>query len=95
MGSKSKHSIIHHQHHWQVPKRYFVMNFIVVATAVWVVLFLSGCGPNLADTLQKGFKCKAIITIPEGVRSGDVIELDVEIYDCKELEDFTKGNRVG
>lgn len=75
-----------HEHRWVIPKRYFVMNFLVTAGAVWLVLMLAGCGPGLTEVLEKGFKCKATITIPEGAREGDVIEVEVEIYNCIELE---------
>lgn len=75
-----------HEHRWVIPKRYFVMNFLVTAGAVWLVLMLAGCGPGLTEVLEKGFKCKATITIPEGAREGDVIEVEVKIYNCIELK---------
>lgn len=51
---------------------------------------LFACAPGATEFINKlliaGLNCKARITVPENVREGDVIDVDVKLYNCIEAE---------
>lgn len=50
---------------------------------------LTGCAPpsNLvSEYLKHGVNCKAEISLPDTIRAGEIIDVDVKIYNCTNIE---------